>query len=72
MPFFPLVFSLFMFILFANVMGLIPVYGFTVTSHLIITVAMALLVFLRSLLLVCGNTGCIFSDYLSPAVFRAT
>jgi F-type H+-transporting ATPase subunit a len=45
MPFFPLVFSLFMFILFANVMGLIPVYGFTVTSHLIITVAMALLVF---------------------------
>ncbi len=45
MQFFPLVFSLFAFILVANVMGLIP-YGFTVTSHLIITVALALLVFL--------------------------
>src|SRR5262249_57654614 len=45
MQFFPLVFSLFAFILVANTMGLIP-YGFTVTSHLIITVALALLVFL--------------------------
>jgi F-type H+-transporting ATPase subunit a len=45
MMFFPLVFSLFMFILVANTMGMIPVYGFTVTSHLIITVALALLVF---------------------------
>ena len=46
MTFFPLVFSLFTFILFANVLGLIPVYGFTVMSHIIITVALALLVFL--------------------------
>src|SRR5436853_5204423 len=46
--FFPLVFSLFMFILVANVMGLIP-YAFTVTSHIIITAAMALLVFLTVL-----------------------
>ena len=45
MVFFPLVFSLFMFILFANVLGLIPYFGFTVTSHIIITVALALLVF---------------------------
>jgi F-type H+-transporting ATPase subunit a len=45
MQFFPLVFSLFAFILVANVMGLIP-YGFTVTSHIIITAALALLVFL--------------------------
>jgi len=44
MKFFPLVFSLFMFILFANVIGLVP-YAFTVTSHLIITAALALLVF---------------------------
>jgi F-type H+-transporting ATPase subunit a len=44
MKFFPFVFSLFMFILFANLIGLIP-YGFTVTSHLIITTALALLVF---------------------------
>jgi F-type H+-transporting ATPase subunit a len=44
MRFFPFVFSLFMFILFANLMGMIP-YGFTVTSHIIITAALALLVF---------------------------
>src|SRR5437899_4862315 len=45
MKFFPLVFSLFMFILVLNVIGIIP-YTFTVTSHIIITVALALLVFL--------------------------
>ena len=36
MKFFPLVFTLFMFILVANMIGLIP-YTFTVTSHIIIT-----------------------------------
>ena len=45
MKFFPLVFTLFMFILVANVIGLIP-YTFTVTSHIIITATLALLVFL--------------------------
>jgi F-type H+-transporting ATPase subunit a len=45
MKFFPLVFSIFMFILVLNVIGIIP-YAFTVTSHIIITVAFALLVFL--------------------------
>ncbi len=44
MKFFPLVFSLFMFILFSNVIGIIP-YTFTVTSHIVITAALALLVF---------------------------
>jgi F-type H+-transporting ATPase subunit a len=45
MKFFPLVFSLFMFILVSNVIGLIP-YTFTVASHIIITASLALLVFL--------------------------
>jgi F-type H+-transporting ATPase subunit a len=45
MRFFPLVFTLFMFILVSNIIGLIP-YTFTVTSHIIITAALALLVFL--------------------------
>src|SRR5215218_4954909 len=48
MKFFPLVFTLFMFILVANVIGLIP-YTFTVTSHVIITAALALLVFITVL-----------------------
>src|SRR5258708_1673528 len=44
MKFFPLVFSIFMFILVLNLIGIIP-YAFTVTSPIIITVAFALLVF---------------------------
>lgn len=43
--FFPFVFSLFMFVLFANMMGMIP-YGFTVTSHIIVTFALAAFIFL--------------------------
>lgn len=45
MRFFPLVFSLFMFILVANLIGMFP-YAFTVTSHIIITFSLAMLVFL--------------------------
>jgi len=43
MVFFPFVFSLFMFVLFANLFGMFP-YFFTVTSHIIVTFALALLV----------------------------
>jgi F-type H+-transporting ATPase subunit a len=42
--FFPFVFSLFMFILFCNLFGLLP-GAFTVTSHIIVTAAMAIFVF---------------------------
>jgi F-type H+-transporting ATPase subunit a len=45
MRFFPLVFSLFMFILTVNMIGMIP-YMFTVTTHIVITVSLAMLVFL--------------------------
>ena len=44
MRFFPFVFTLFMFVLAANLIGLIP-YSFTVTSQLIVTASLALLVF---------------------------
>ncbi|WP_265515842.1 F0F1 ATP synthase subunit A [Nitratireductor luteus] len=43
MRFFPLVFSLFMFVLVANLFGMVP-YFFTVTSHIIVTFALAILV----------------------------
>ena len=43
--YFPFVFSLFMFILFGNMLGMIP-YSFTFTSHVIVTFAMALTVFI--------------------------
>lgn len=42
--FFPFVFTLFMFILFSNLLGLVP-YSFTVTSHIIVTFALAVVVF---------------------------
>lgn len=45
MKFFPLIFSLFMFVLVCNLLGMLP-GGFTVTSHIIVTFALALLVFL--------------------------
>jgi F-type H+-transporting ATPase subunit a len=44
MKFFPFVFSLFMFVLVANMFGMFPFF-FTVTSHIIVTFALALLVF---------------------------
>ena len=43
MRFFPFVFSLFMFVLFSNLIGLVP-GTFTVTSHIIVTFALAALV----------------------------
>lgn len=42
--FFPLVFTIFMFILFGNMLGMIP-YSFTFTSHIIVTFAIALALF---------------------------
>jgi F-type H+-transporting ATPase subunit a len=44
MRFFPLVFTLFLFILVANLLGMFP-YFFTVNSHIIVTAALALTVF---------------------------
>ena len=43
-PYFPFIFTLFIFILFANMQGLIP-KTFTVTSHVIVTFALAAVVF---------------------------
>lgn len=45
MRFFPFIFTLFMFIFFANMIGMFP-YAFTVTSHIAVTFAMAITVFL--------------------------
>jgi F-type H+-transporting ATPase subunit a len=44
-PYFPFIFTLFMFILFANLMGLIP-YAFTVTGQIVVTFAIAIVVFI--------------------------
>jgi F-type H+-transporting ATPase subunit a len=66
MKFFPFVFSLFMFILVVNLIGLIP-YAFTVTSHIIITVALALLVFVIVLFFGFANHGLHFLKLFVPS-----
>lgn len=43
--FFPFIFTLFMFVLTLNMIGMVP-YSFTVTSHIIVTLALALMVWL--------------------------
>lgn len=50
-PFFPLVFSLFSFVLVANMLGMFP-YFFTVTSHVVVTASLA--VFVIALVVVVG------------------
>ena len=44
-PYFAFIFSLFMFVLFCNMFGMIP-YSFTVTSHIIVTFVLASFIFI--------------------------
>ena len=44
-PYFPFIFSLFVFVLFCNMVGMLP-YSFTVTSHIIVTLAFAMFIFI--------------------------
>jgi F-type H+-transporting ATPase subunit a len=66
MKFFPLVFSLFMFICVSNLVGIIP-YAFTVSSHIIITVALALLVFFTVLIYGFYKNGLKFFKIFVPS-----
>jgi F-type H+-transporting ATPase subunit a len=65
MRFFPFVFTLFMFILTVNMIGLIP-YTFTVTSHIIVTVALAITVFLTVLIYGLYRHGLHFFNLFVP------
>lgn len=58
MRYFPFIFTLFMFILFCNMLGMLP-YSFTVTSHLIVTFALAAIVFVLVTLVgfICHGVG---------------
>src|SRR3954469_23519364 len=66
MKFFPLVFSLFMFIMVSNLVGIIP-YAFTVSSHLIVTAALALLVFFTVLIYGFYKNGLKFFKLFVPS-----
>src|SRR5712691_2210185 len=65
MKFFPFVFTLFMFILAVNMIGLIP-YAFTVTSHIIVTAALAITVFLTVLIYGLWRHGLHFFNLFVP------
>jgi F-type H+-transporting ATPase subunit a len=65
MRFFPFVFSLFMFILVVNLIGLIP-YAFTVTTHIVITAALSLSVFLTVLVYGFWKNGLHFFNLFVP------
>jgi F-type H+-transporting ATPase subunit a len=66
MKFLPFVFTLFMFILVANLIGLIP-YTFTITSHIIITAALALTVFVTVLVYGFWKNGLKFFKLFVPS-----
>jgi F-type H+-transporting ATPase subunit a len=63
--FFPFVFSLFMFVLFANLIGMVP-YTFTVTSHIAVTFALASVVFVGVTVLGFINHGLSFFKLFVP------
>src|SRR6266849_5052473 len=65
MQFFPLVFSLFMFILVSNMVGLIP-YNFTVASHIVVTAALALVVFFTVVIYGFWKNGLHFFNVVVP------
>jgi F-type H+-transporting ATPase subunit a len=66
MKFFPLIFSLFMFICVSNLVGIIP-YTFTISSHIIVTAALALLVFFTVLIYGFYKNGLKFFKIFLPS-----
>ena len=65
MKYFPLVFTLFIFIFVGNMLGMIP-GAFTVTSHIVVTAALAALVFLTVLVVGFANNGIRFLKLFVP------
>ena len=66
LKFFPLVFSLFMFVLVTNLIALIP-FTFSVTSHIIVTASLAVLVFLTVIVHGFWKNGLHFLKLFAPS-----
>ena len=66
--YFPLVFTIFMFVLIGNMVGMIP-YSFTFTSHIIVTFALASFVFIGVTILAFVKHGMkFFSFFVIPGL----
>lgn len=63
--FFPFVFALFMFVLFGNLLGMLP-YAFTFTSHIAVTFALAMIVFVLITVVAISIHGVHFFSYFFP------
>ncbi|MDC9701657.1 MAG: F0F1 ATP synthase subunit A [Alphaproteobacteria bacterium] len=63
--FFPFIFTLFMFIMACNMLGMLP-YAFTVTSHIIITFTLALFVFIGVTIVGFVKNGAAFLKLFVP------
>lgn len=63
--FFPFVFTLFMFVLFGNLIGLLP-FAFTFTSHIAVTFTLAMVVFILVTLVAFAIHGTKFFGYFFP------
>lgn len=63
--FFPFVFTLFMFILFGNMLGMLP-YAFTFTSHIVVTFTLAMIVFVLITVVAISLHGKKFLGYFFP------
>jgi F-type H+-transporting ATPase subunit a len=63
--FFPFVFVLFFFVLMGNLLGLVP-FGFTYTSHIAVTAALAVLVFVLMTVVALQRHGLHFFSYFVP------
>jgi F-type H+-transporting ATPase subunit a len=65
-PYFPMIFTLFMFVLTCNLLGMIP-YSFTPTSHIIVTFVLAMVVFLWVTAIAFIKHGTKFLGFFLPA-----
>ncbi len=63
--YFPFIFSLFVFILFGNMLGLVP-YGFTFTSHIVVTFGLAFVVFIGTTVIAFATHGVKFFGFFLP------
>ena len=66
MKYFPFIFTLFMFVLALNMLGMVP-YSFTVTSHIIITFALAAFIFIGVTLVGFWKHGIGFLKFFVPS-----
>ena len=65
-PYFSLIFTIFMFVLFGNFLGMLP-YSFTFTSHIAVTLTMALVIFLLVTVIAFMKHGMHFFSFFLPA-----